>query len=125
MKTDLDAVLNVARSLPADELPRFLGELETVRAVAWSRLTAPAPLAQQSRDQLLDVEEAAIRLGFSTSYLYRNHQRFQFSRRVGRSLRFSAQGIDNYIQQTGALTPRRRGAILTPAATSHQEEKSR
>src|ERR1700693_1672335 len=109
MTPELPAVLNVARSLAPDELPRLLGELETVRAVAWSRLTAPAaPANQQSRSELLDVDEAAARLGMSASYLYRNHRRFAFSRRVGRSLRFSAEGIDSYIQESG---PRN---VLTP-----------
>ena len=35
--------------------------------------------------------------GLSPSYLYRNHQQFPFTRRVGRSLRFSSQGLQNYI----------------------------
>jgi predicted DNA-binding transcriptional regulator AlpA len=124
MIPELEAALKSARALASDELPRFLGELETVRAVAWSRLTTSAPATQQSRDELLDIDEAAHRLGISASYLYRNHQRFPFSRRVGRSLRFSAQGMDDYIQQTGTLTPRRRGAKLTPVLQI-QEVKSK
>jgi predicted DNA-binding transcriptional regulator AlpA len=124
MIPELEAALRSARGLASDELPRFLGELETVRAVAWSRLTSSAPAIQQSRDELLDIEEAARRLGISASYLYRNHQRFPFSRRVGRSLRFSAQGMDDYIQETGALTPRRRGNKLTPVLQI-QEAKSK
>jgi predicted DNA-binding transcriptional regulator AlpA len=124
MNPELEAALKIARALASDELPEFLGELETVRAVAWSRLTAPATATQQSRDELLDVEEAGRRLGISASYLYRNHHRFPFSRRVGRSLRFSAQGIDSYIQQTGTLTPRRRGARLTPVVQI-QEDKNK
>jgi predicted DNA-binding transcriptional regulator AlpA len=107
MLHELEAVMSAARTLQPDELPRLLGDLETVRAVAWSRLTAPAPATQQARDELLDVEEAARRLGVSASYLYRSHRRFAFSRKLGRSLRFSAQGIESYIQQTGVLTPRR------------------
>jgi predicted DNA-binding transcriptional regulator AlpA len=113
MRAELENAMTAARSVPAEELPRLLGELETVRAVAWSRLTLPAP-AQQPRDELLDVDEAAARLGMSASYLYRNHRRFSFSRRVGRSLRFSSEGIDSYIQESGVLTPRRRRTSVTP-----------
>jgi predicted DNA-binding transcriptional regulator AlpA len=123
MLPELDAVMSAARTLAPDELPRLLGDLETVRAVAWSRLTAPAPPTQRGRDELLDIEEAARRLGISASYLYRNHRRFTFSRRVGRSLRFSAEGIESYIQQSGVLTPRRKGAILTPVTSESGEDK--
>ncbi len=122
MTSELEAVLNRARALAADELPRFLGELETIRAVAWSRLTA-APAAKQASDELIDVEEAARRLGVSSSYLYRNHQQFPFSRRVGRSLRFSSQGLQNHIEQTGVLTPRRRGSTLTPAVLNQEDKR--
>lgn len=122
MKGELQAALDIARSLPADELPRFLGELETVRAVAWSRLSSPpAPASNGAADELLDVDAAAARLGISSSYLYRHHSQFPFSRRVGRTLRFSAFGIQSYIQCSGALTPRRRLATLIPVA----EEKAK
>jgi predicted DNA-binding transcriptional regulator AlpA len=112
MIPELEAVLSRARALAADELPRFLGELETIRAVAWSRLTAAAPATQQARDELLDIEQAAGRLGLSCSYLYRNHRQFPFTRRVGRALRFSAAGLEDYIQQRNGLTARRQSAIL-------------
>jgi predicted DNA-binding transcriptional regulator AlpA len=111
---ELELVLKAARSLAPDELPQLLGELETVRAVAWSRLTAPAPapLNPQAPDELLDVKTAAGRLHLSVGYLYRHHDLFPFSRRVGRSLRFSNSGIDDYIQHSGALPNRRRRAMV-------------
>jgi len=115
MTPELQAVLEVARSLAPEELPRLLGELETVRAVAWSRLTAPA-VAPKGADELLDIDAAATSLGISRSYLYRHHSQFPFSRRVGRSLRFSALGIQSYIEGAGVLTLRRRLATLIPAA---------
>jgi predicted DNA-binding transcriptional regulator AlpA len=124
MIPELQAALNIAQNLKPDELPQLLGELETVRAVAWSRLTLPAPaLNQQSRSELLDVDEAAARLGMSASYLYRNHRRFSFARKVGSSLRFSAEGIDSYIRDSGVLTLRRRGAIVTPAVQQEDKRK--
>lgn len=94
------ALLSRARELPLEYLPRFLGELEAARAIAWSRLTAspavtPAP---QQPDQLLTVKSAAGRLGVSTDYLYR-HAQLPFARRIGRKRLFSARGIDAYIHQ--------------------------
>src|ERR1700728_767175 len=72
MTPEIQAVLNVARNLAPDESPRLLGDLETVRAVAWSRLTRPAapaslsvPADRKMRDELLDVDKAAARLGMS------------------------------------------------------------
>lgn len=97
MIAELEIVLTRARALAADDLPNFLGDLETIRAVAWSRLTAAATTTQQMSDELIRVEQAAGRLGLSPSYLYRNHQQFPFTRRVGRSLRFSSQGLQSYI----------------------------
>jgi predicted DNA-binding transcriptional regulator AlpA len=122
MIAELEAVLNRARTLAADELPRFLGELETIRAVAWSRLMA-APAAKQASDELITIEEAARRLGVSCSFLYRNHGQYAFSRRVGRSLRFSSQGIQSHIEHTGVLTPRRRGSNLSPVVSNQEDKK--
>lgn len=128
MTNEVQAVLNVVRNLAPDDLPRLLGELETVRAVAWSRLTAPAaPAKRQAGDELLDVDGAAARLGMSASYLYRNHRRFSFSRRVGRALRFSSEGIDSYIQESGSrgvLTPRRQRTIVAPVISRQGDKRN-
>jgi excisionase family DNA binding protein len=98
MRDEFQNVLRAARELPVDALPRLLGDLEEIRATAMARLTAPVPAASQL-DELLDVDEAARRLGTSKDYLYRNHARLPFTRRIGRSLRFSALGIEKYIRQ--------------------------
>jgi len=100
---ELEPALDAARRLPPNELPRLLGDLEEVRATALARLTAPAPQQQAQPDELLDVAEAARRLGVSTQYLYRHHPRLPFTRRVGRKLLFSALGIAQYLRHP-ALT---------------------
>jgi excisionase family DNA binding protein len=89
-------VLSAARTLPAEELPRLVGDLEEIKWVALVRLTSPA--AQHPPDELLNVEEAARRLGVSPGYLYRNHHRLPFTRHMGRKLLFSANGIEAYIR---------------------------
>ena len=84
MRPTLQNVFEEARELPAEELPRLLGDLEEIRATAQARLSSPALLALE--DELLDVVAAAKKLGVSTDYLYRHHRSFAFTRRVGRRL---------------------------------------
>jgi predicted DNA-binding transcriptional regulator AlpA len=99
MRNELQTVMMAARELPAGELPHLLGELEEIRCTAMARLTAPAP-AQSQADELLSAPEAARRLGISRDYLYRHHDDFPFTRRVGGRLLFSALGIEKYIKTT-------------------------
>jgi excisionase family DNA binding protein len=111
MRAELEDALAAVLSLPPDQLPRLLGDLEELRCTAMARLTAPT--AVQRPDELLTIEQATERLGVSVDFLYRNHSRLPFTRRMGRSLRFSSLGIDEYIKRTGAVTPRRHSAIVT------------
>ena len=97
MRPELEAILRLAAELPARDLPGFLGELETVRVTALARITSPK--VQPEEDRLLDVTEAGARLGVSEAFLYKNHSRFAFTQRVGRTLRFSSKGIDAYIHK--------------------------
>lgn len=94
MRQELQSALNAARQIPREELPRLLGELEEIRFTAIARLT-PAPSIAPP-DELLDVDQAASRLSMSKDYLYRHHSQFPFTRRLGRSIRFSARGIEEY-----------------------------
>jgi hypothetical protein len=98
--TDMEIVerlLQLARESTPDELPNLIGQLESAKAVAWARLTVPP--AQSEHDELLAVAEAARRLGVSEDYLYRRASEYPFTRRQGRRLLFSAQGIDKQIKQ--------------------------
>jgi hypothetical protein len=98
MRTELQIVLASVREMTAEELPHLIGELESVKATAWARLSAPSPTPQQ-HDDLLDIEAAAERLGVSKDYLYRNHSKLSFTRRMGKRLLFSSLGIDRHIKQ--------------------------
>lgn len=106
-------MLRFARELPAEELPRLLGEIEEVRCTAMARLTGPAPLPSRA-DELLPVEEASRRLGVSKDYLYRHGGDFPFTRRMGRKLLFSSLGIERYIKQQNGLTAKRHSVTLVP-----------
>lgn len=88
--------------LPAEEIRALIGELARLQAVASLRLIAAAGNgaarpADNQPDELLDVEEAARRLGTSEDFLYRKKD-LPFRVRVGKRLRFSAQGLERYIR---------------------------
>ena len=102
MRQELQAALEQARSIGADDLPRLLGDLEEIRATALARLTAPVPLSE-SPDELLDVEEASRRLNVSRDYLYHSHKRLPFTRYAGRKLLFSSKGIEQFISRKQPL----------------------
>lgn len=100
MRPELQPALDLAKLLPASEVPRLLGDLEEIKATALARLTAP-PAAAPAVDELLPVPEAARRLGMSRSYLYQ-HASGKFkdiAKREGRKLLFSAKGIQQYISK--------------------------
>ena len=49
-------------------------------------------------DRLMNVNEAAEKLGVKPDWLYRRHRGLPFTVRQGRMIRFSELGIDEYIR---------------------------
>jgi predicted DNA-binding transcriptional regulator AlpA len=98
----LGALERLVSEIPLEDAPALLGDLERVR---W-RLRLRLEMLTRGREnsagtepnRLLDVEEAAGRLGCSPSWLYRHSKRLPFVVRTGRSLRFSSKGIDSFIR---------------------------
>lgn len=88
--------------LSHEEIPAVLGELEELKAVAWAQLLIPTngrnPSGLKAADELLKIQEAARRLELSPDYLYRHSRQLPFTVRIGRRLRFSAQGIERFIR---------------------------
>jgi len=99
MRPELEPILETARMIPREELPRLIGDLAEIEATALARLHTPIQAAPVQADELLDVGEAAQRLSMSPDYLYRNHRKYPFTKRMGRSLRFSSLGINEYIKR--------------------------
>ena len=57
-----------------------------------------------SEERLLDVRTVAARLGISSDSVYRRAPQWPFTVRIGRALRFSAQGLDAYLRTRRAWT---------------------
>ena len=81
---------HVARDL----LPRIIG----LQVAVLARALVNGHDAN-SEDRLLTVDEAAARLGQSKDWLYRHATKLPFTRRVGRQVRFSSQGLESYIRR--------------------------
>jgi excisionase family DNA binding protein len=98
VRSELESALAQARSLPAEELPRLIGDLAEIQATAQARLLIPSPVPVPS-DELLEIEEAAERLSVSQDYLYKHANRLPFTRRMGRRLLFSSTGLTAYLKR--------------------------
>lgn len=124
MRHELQLVLMAAKELSAAELPKLLGELEEIRVTAMARLSCPVSAEVRQHDELLDVTEAARRLGVSKDFLYRNHTDFSSTRRIGRRLLFSSSGIETHIRQHKRLDSNVAQRYLQPVGTSDQRLKA-
>jgi predicted DNA-binding transcriptional regulator AlpA len=100
-----DLIRDPARitDLPREAVPQLRGDLAHLDTLLLSRLFVAGNESQAAEDQLLDVPEAARRLGISEDYLYRHHKDFAFTRHMGRKLLFAARGIEQYISQKKRL----------------------
>jgi excisionase family DNA binding protein len=88
--------------LPVQEIPVVMARLATLQNELmsyWLLNHASNNTSGVDRDVLLSVNEAAERLKVSTDYLYRNARKLPFTVREGRLLRFSANGMDEYIRR--------------------------
>lgn len=101
----LEAASKVGIGLAPAHLPEALAELERLRLIldtARIEAAARADRKDLGRDRVLDIQEAAVRLGRSVSFLYREAHRLPFTVRAGRSLGFSECGIEAWIRRGGA-----------------------
>ena len=98
----LGQVLQEIHDLGPTEIPVLLNQVAALQSALAARL-----LSVQDRhpsiaieDHLLTVEEAASRLDTSEDWLYRHAAKLPFTVRLApRQLRFSAQGIAQYLHR--------------------------
>ena len=91
----------LSREAAPTDLPALLGKVVTIEAQLRLRLAQPQVAETIGADQGLAIDIAAKRLGVSERWLYRNHARLPFARRIGRRLVFSAVGLDRYLAKGG------------------------
>jgi predicted DNA-binding transcriptional regulator AlpA len=98
----LQAPISLA-TLPREDIPVLLGDLETLRARLWDRLLDLQPLPappDAGQDHLLSPQEAAALIGVSRRWLYRHHSKLPFTRRLSRrTLRFSTLELTRWLAQ--------------------------
>jgi predicted DNA-binding transcriptional regulator AlpA len=100
VRRELQIALDLARTLPPDDLTRLLGDLREIETTALARLYSPP--ATPIEDRLLNIEECAARLSCSRDWLYRNSAKLPFARphAVGGKLLFSSTGLDLYLKKS-------------------------
>lgn len=92
---------DLGRSLPREELPAFLGDLERVRV---SVLIAAAPAMPEASvpktpDRVLKVEETAARLGRSLSWVYKNKHALPMVSLPTGGYGFSERKLERWIER--------------------------
>jgi excisionase family DNA binding protein len=99
--------------LPREQVPEVVAELERLKLILEARyLTSPSPVPPSRSpaldgDELLTAEEAARRLGVSKRWLYEHASGLPFSRRLGgRTVRFSARGVEKWLERHCRLAQR-------------------
>lgn len=90
----------VAELTPSD-LARTLSQLAALHLALAARLREVfAPIQTRAAgDRLLTVDEVAQRLSMSSHAVYRRASSFPFTVHVGRYLRFSERGLEEYLER--------------------------
>ena len=101
----LDQVLNkpaLAEALPRSLLAALYRRAARLEAELRALLAAnerDAASGNQRHDRLLDAKKAAAKLDVSTDWLYERANELPFTVRLGGSVKFSEQGIDEHIRR--------------------------
>jgi predicted DNA-binding transcriptional regulator AlpA len=95
---------DLGRSIPREDLPVFLGEIERVRVSILVSLSpaAPEPLqaaGEPTSGRLLSVAETADRLGRSKSWVYKNRAALPIVRFPTGGYGFSAKHLERWINR--------------------------
>jgi predicted DNA-binding transcriptional regulator AlpA len=84
-------------TLPREAIAELRGQIAKLDTLLFSRLLASEqPQSCTDGDRLLDVAEAAAKLGLSRDALYRND--YPFVVKIGNRRRFSGRGIEKFIR---------------------------
>ena len=85
------------KSLPADELPILLGELERLRALIWAEVMKPTETRDHKSESLLSMQEVAARLSIPVSKAYELVRQGRLQGvRVGKYVRVRPAVLEQY-----------------------------
>ena len=96
----LRALEELAPQLPFAARRETLGGLARLEALLRVDLIAEASgsVTEGQEDRLLSAPEAAARLSVTPEYLYRHAHQLPFTVHLGRAVRFSSAGMDEFIR---------------------------
>lgn len=96
--------IDMVDKLSPEQFPGALAELSALQARLAAKM-APLPgssgNAAHEHDRLLTAQQVADRLGLSRDAIYRQKDRWPFTRRIGRAVRFSERGLGRWIAAHG------------------------
>lgn len=94
-----------AAQLPARDVHGLLARLTSVQATLVAHLQSiePDPTPSCVDDRLLTAEEVAERTHMSRDYIYRHARTLPFARRIGRAIRFSEAGLNEWLSRQHLL----------------------
>jgi predicted DNA-binding transcriptional regulator AlpA len=93
-----------ANQLSPEKAREMMVRIAVAMAALSARIVEPSSHSRRDaqHDRLLDVNEAAARLGISPRTLYEKSRDYAFTVKNGGSLRFSEAGIDKWIARRSA-----------------------
>jgi predicted DNA-binding transcriptional regulator AlpA len=83
--------------LPLETIPAFMAQIAAAQYALAARLLS-SERKIEPEDELLDIEEAAQKLGVKRDWIYSRTRTLPFIVRLGRKLRYSRRGIEKYIK---------------------------
>ena len=83
--------------LPPSLAQTMLARLAAVQPALIARALTGGGPGGSDVDELIDVNQAAQRLGLGAGWLYRHATKLPFTVRMGRQVRFSARKLEAYI----------------------------
>ena len=97
-RPDVAAAIADPATVPVDQIPIVIGELEKLKAALWARLVVPTSASNNGgEDHLLTLDQAAERLGTSRDWL-RRQKMLPFRVEVSPGqVRYSTLGLERFI----------------------------
>jgi excisionase family DNA binding protein len=97
--TDLTESIRKSPDLVSADMPVLGTQIAAIHNTYAARLMDLNKVEIEDDGGLIDIEEAANLLGVKEPWIYRRSKKLPFVVRLGRKLKFSRQGIKQYIRE--------------------------